>query len=151
MKRKNLVLTCLYALTLSLFAVFTMSSCAKDEKEIINTATETTLHVVIKPMDLQTKVVGNNDYQYNETKINSAVIAVFHKDGSVNTVRRAEFAIGAPTKVGKTYYYPIDIPAVRNTHYKYTLTIKGLGTNNPDDNYEESSVLDLKLTVKDWN
>lgn len=257
-------------------------------------------------MDLQTKVVGNNDYQYNETKINSAIIAVFHKDGSVNTVRRAEFATGAPTKVdmkiksgesdvyvitnsvvdldaitsitalneltipllqtesnlpmsgsakitvepgktvestidlvrinakvsvesivdalatngypgytmkiksvflynvptistliqplatsslqtdyngiknlkdgyygnydrhyfymfegmnrlviqteinGKTYYYPIDIPAIRNTHYKYTVTIKGLGTNNPGDNYEESSVLDLKLTVKDW-
>ncbi len=51
---------------------------------------------------------------------------------------------------GKTYYYPVTMPVLeQNTEYKVTLTVKGLGSDNPDRPYH-SNVAKVSIEVEDW-
>ena len=47
-------------------------------------------------------------------------------------------------------YYPVDIDAKHNNHYALTVKIKGLGVENPGDNWEASGNLKLVMQVVDW-
>ena len=47
-------------------------------------------------------------------------------------------------------YYPVDIDAKHNNHYALTVKIKGLGVENPGDNWEASGNLKLIMQVVDW-
>lgn len=46
-------------------------------------------------------------------------------------------------------YYPIDIDAKHNTHYKINAIIKTKGVNSPDDKLEKG-ILELSIKVVDW-